>query len=277
MQALAILLYESGDLNHAYKYIKYSLEDAIFCNARLHTFQISKIYPIINETYLEKEYKQKAQLRFYLLLTTVLSFSLIIAIVYVYRQMKKLNKARKELSNINLQLKELNGQLQDYNQKLSEANHIKEEYIGHFLDTCSTYIDKLDNYRKTLNRKASDHKMEELFRMLKSSEMVEKELAELYQNFDNIFLFLFPTFVDDFNALLLPKERFERKQGELLNAEMRIFALIRLGITDSSKIAKFLRYSNNTIYNYRAKIKNKSAIPREDFEKAILKIGSFSK
>jgi hypothetical protein len=277
MQALALLLYESGDLNHAYKYIKCSLEDAVFCNARLRTFEISKIFPIIDEAYQEKTQKQKEQLRFYLILTAVLSFFLIIAVVYVYRQMKKLRKARQELSDINLKLKELNNQLQNSNQELSEANHIKEEYIGHFLDLCSTYIDKLEIYRKTLNRKASDNKIEELFRMLKSTEMVEKELAELYQTFDNIFLYLFPTFVEDFNALLLPEERYVRKQGELLNVEMRICALIRLGITDSSKIARFLRYSSNTIYNYRAKIKNKSAVPRENFEKTIRKIGSYSK
>ncbi|GAB6012711.1 DUF6377 domain-containing protein [Viscerimonas tarda] len=277
MQALALLLYESGDLNHAYKYIKYSLEDATFCNARMRTFEITKIFPIIDDAYQEKTNKQKEQLRFYLLLTAVLSSFLIIAVLYVYKQMKKLSKARKDLSNINLQLKGLNGQLQHYNQKLSEANHIKEEYIGRFLDLCSTYIDKLETYRKSLNRKAADNKLEELFRMLKSTEMVEKELAELYQNFDNTFLYLFPTFIEDFNALLLPEERFVRKQGELLNVEMRIFALIRLGITDSSKIAQFLRYSSNTIYNYRAKIKSKSAIPREDFEKSIMEIGSFSK
>jgi hypothetical protein len=277
MQALALLLYESGDLNHAYKYIKYSLEDAVFCNARLRTFEISKIFPIIDEAYQGKNQRQKEQFRFYLILTTVLSFFLIIAVAYVGQQMKKLRKARKELGNINLQLRELNSQLQNSNKELSEANHIKEEYIGHFLDLCSAYIDKLESYRRILNKMASDNKKDELFRMLKSTEMVEKELAELYQSFDNIFLHLFPTFIEDFNALLLPEERFVRKQGELLNVEMRIFALIRLGITDSSKIAQFLRYSSNTIYNYRAKIKNKSSIPREEFEKTIMEIGSFSK
>jgi hypothetical protein len=277
MQTLAILLYESGDLNHAYKCIKYSMEDAIFCNARLPTSQIAKIYPIINAAYQEKTHKQKEQLTIYLILTTVLSFLLIMAIVYVYKQMKKLSQSLSDLFDVNLQLKDLNGQLQNYNRQLSEANHIKEEYIGHFLNACSTYIDKLDNYRKTLNRKASDNKIDELLRTLKSTEMVEKELAELYENFDSIFLFLFPSFVEDFNALLLPEERFVIKQDELLNVEMRIFALIRLGIADSSKIAKFLRYSSNTIYNYRAKIKNKSAIPREDFENKIMEIVSYRK
>ncbi|MDR0829518.1 MAG: DUF6377 domain-containing protein [Prevotellaceae bacterium] len=277
MQALALLLYESGDLKHAYKYIKYSLEDAVFCNARLRTFEISRIFPIIDDAYQEKTQKQKKQLTFYLVLTAILSFFLIIAVAYVYKQMKKLSKARKELSNINLQLNGLNSQLQNYNKELSEANHIKEEYIGHFLDLCSAYIDKLEDYRKTLHRKAADSKIDELFKMLKSTEMVDKEVTELYQNFDKIFLSLFPTFIEDFNTLMLPEEHFVRKQGELLSVEMRICALIRLGITDSSKIAKFLRYSSNTIYNYRAKIKTKASVPREDFEKTIMKIGSFGK
>jgi hypothetical protein len=283
MQALAILMYETGDLSRAYEYIKCSLEDAIFCNARMRTIEISTIFPIIDTAYQEKTIKQKNQMKRYLLLTAILSFFLILAIGYVYRQMKKLAIARKELHSINLQLNDLNSrllsannQLKETNHRLFETNHLKEEYIGHFLDLCSTYIDKLENYRKMLFKKASASQWESLYSTLKSKDFVDMELKTLYDHFDNIFLHLFPNFTEEFNRLLKEEEHFVLRQGELLNPELRIFALIRLGINDSYKIAAFLHYSASTIYNYRTKVRNKAAVPRDDFENLVMKIGAFS-
>ncbi|MDR1718645.1 MAG: DUF6377 domain-containing protein [Dysgonamonadaceae bacterium] len=273
LQLLALSLYESGDVRRAYRYIDYSLKDAIFCNAYIRTVAISKIYPIIEASFNEGINKQKTQLTFFLIITGLLSFFLILAVVYLYVQIKKVIRTRKEISLVNSQLQELNLQLQTSNNNLLEANLLKEAYIGRFLDVCSNYIDKLDDFRRTLNKKASDHKFDELSKILKSKDIIEKEIAVLYHNFDTTFLHLFPSFIDDFNALLLPKERFVLKSDELMNVEMRIFALIRLGITDSSKIASFLRYSNQTIYNYRSRIKTKALVPREEFEKMIMKIG----
>ena len=117
--------------------------------------------------------------------------------------------------------------------------------------------------------------MEDLFKMTKSTLLIDTELKEFYKNFDSSFLQLFPSFVEEFNELLIPEERFVMKKGELLNTEMRIFALIRLGISDSFKISKFLRYSSQTIYNYRTKVKNKALGSRDDFETNVLKIGSY--
>ena len=284
MQQLAISVYKSGDINHAYEYICSSLEDAIFCNARLRTVEISKIFPIIETSYKEKTIKQKQQLSMYLLLTAILSFFLIIAVFYVYKQMKRLAIARKELHQVNLQLKELNNQLsqknlqlEETNHKLFDSNHIKEEYIGHFLDLCSAYIDKLENYRKMLFKKASASQWESLFTTLKSKDFIERELEELYNYFDNIFLHLYPNFIEEFNQLLMEEERFTLKPGELLNPELRIFALFRLGISDSSKIAAFLHYSSSTIYNYRTKVRNKAAVERDEFEAKVMEIGSVLK
>ncbi len=172
-------------------------------------------------------------------------------------------------------MSEANKQLNEKNAQLSEANLIKEEYIAHFFDLCSAYISKLENYRKALNKKANDRQLEELFRMLKSTTLVENELEELYSNFDTIFINLYPTFVAEFNALLIDEERVTPKPGEVLNTELRIFALIRLGITDSVKIAAFLRYSLSTIYNYRTKARNKAAVSRDEFEKMVMRIGSY--
>lgn len=291
MQALAVTLFEIGNIEEAYDCIKSSMEDAMFCNARLRTYEISQILPIIDSAYQERVRNQKSELQLFLILVSLLSLFLIIAVIYVYRQMKKIARIRKELYQTNLKLNELNEDLQhtvdqlndtnkklsDVNNELSESNEIKETYIGHFLDLCSTYIDKLEKYRNTLNKKAVERKLEELFRMLKSHEMIDQELKELYSLFDNIFLNLYPNFVEEFNSLLVEEERFNLKPDELLNTELRIFALIRLGITDSSRIANFLRYSANTIYNYRTRVRNKAAVPRDKFESYVMKIGVIQK
>jgi uncharacterized protein YoxC len=280
IQNLAMIYYESGDVDKAYICTKSALEDAIFCNVKFRTLQMSELYSIINKAYLDKEAKGKSQLQTYLILISILSLFLIVAVVYVYKQMKKVSRIREELSESGKKLAALNDgisrankQLQESNAQLSESNHIKEEYIAQFFDLCSTYISKLESYRITLNKKAVAKQHDELFKMLKSTTMVDTEVEELYNIFDSIFLNLYPTFVKDFNALLIKEEQVVLKQGELLNTELRIFALIRLGITDSVKIAAFLRYSLSTIYNYRTKARNKAAVSRDEFEIMVSRIG----
>ncbi len=284
MQSLALTYYESGDIDQAYRFTKSAIEDAVFCNVRFRTIEISEFYSIINTTYQAKEAKQKSELKLYLILISILSLFLIVAVIYVYKQMKRVSKIRKELYRTNVKLTDLNegisntnNQLYKVNSELSESNHIKEEYIAHFFDLCSAYITKLEDYRKALNKKAANNQLDELFKMLKSTTMVDNELEELYKKFDNIFLSLYPTFVEDFNSLLITEEQVLPKQGELLNTELRIFALIRLGITDSVKIAGFLRYSLSTIYNYRTKARNKAAVSRDEFENMVMKIGVVQK
>ncbi len=274
-QNLALTCYESGDIDRAYKFIQSAIEDAIYCNVRYRTIESSEFYPIINSTYQEKEKLQKEKLQTYLILISILSLSLIAGLIYIYMQMKRLSVIRKQLYRTNQELKKLNQDLQDSYNNLEEANHVKEEYIARFFDQCSEYIEKLENYRKSLNAKAKNNQLDDLFKMIKSTTLVETELEELYQNFDSIFLNIYPSFIQEFNALLLPEEQIVPKAGELLNTELRIFALIRLGITDSIKIANFLRYSLRTVYNYRTKVRNKAAGSREEFEDVVKKIGAF--
>lgn len=291
MQALAVTLFEEGNIEKAYNCIRASMEDAMFCNARLRTYEVSQILPIIDSAYQEKVRNQQSGLKFFLTLVSLLSLFLIIAVIYVYRQMKKIARIRKELSQTNLKLNDLNRDLQhtvdqlnttnkklsEVNQELYESNEIKETYIGHFLDLCSTYINKLEKFQNRLNNKAVERKLDELFKLLKSHDMIDQELRELYKLFDNIFLHLYPNFVEEFNSLLLEEEQFKLKPNELLNVELRIFALIRLGITDSSRIANFLHYSATTIYNYRTRVRNKAAVPRDQFESLVMKIGVIQK
>ena len=145
------------------------------------------------------------------------------------------------------------------------------------MDQCITYIDKLDLYRKSLYKLISNGKTTELRKVLKSSSIIDDELKAFYNQFDETFLKLFPNFIEDFNKLLLPDEAIIPKNTWSLTTELRIFALIRLGITDSDKIAKFLRYSLTTIYNYKTKVRNKAKGDRNALESEIMKIDRHAK
>ena len=281
LRSLAFLMYENGDIDRAYKYIKRSLEDALFCNARLRTYEISKMLPIINEAYQKQNETNRFQLILFLISANILSMFLLAVLFLLFKQMKKLSKAKQDLSLANSKLSELNTELNTFNEKLNETNYtlteanlLKEIYIGRYMDQCSDYIGKLDEYRRKLNVMATTGKMNDLISAVKSKQFVENELAAFLTNFDKTFLQLFPNFIPEFSALLIDDEAIQLKEGELLNTELRIFALIRLGIKDSAKISTFLRYSVSTIYNYRSQLKNKAAGPREDFEASVMRIGT---
>lgn len=280
LRKLAVLLYQEGDIERAYSYVKICMEDAAACNARLRKLEILEIFPIINDAYQQKTEKQQEQMKWALISISLLSLFLLLAIFYVYKQMKKVAAARREVISANRRLKELNEELHQSNARLKEANrsiaensYLKEEYIGRYMDQCSVYLEKMDNYRRSLGKIAATGNVEELYKNIKSSKFIEGELKDFYANFDNTFLQLFPTFVEDFNALLADGEQISLKPNERMNTELRIFALIRLGITDSVKIAQFLRYSVTTIYNYRTKVRNKAAGDRDRLEQEVMKIG----
>lgn len=280
LRVLAELLYEEGDLERANRYMKKSMADATFYNARLRNIQASRMLPLIDNAYQREKEAQRQKLYVSLWVISALSLFLIAAVAFVIGQMKKLARARREVVEANCELQKLNADLtaanlrqQEMNGSLAEANCVKEEYIGRFLGLCSAYIDKWETYRKMLNKQAGAGKLDELYRQLKSSRFIDEALKDFYREFDNAFLNIYPHFVESFNRLFPPEERVEPKQGERLSTELRIYALIRLGITDSSRIASFLRCSITTIYTYRSKLKNKS-LYRDDFEGAVMKIGS---
>lgn len=280
LRKLAVALYQQGDIDRAYSYLKLCMDDAVFCNARLRILEILQIFPLINDSYQQKAEKQQEQMKWALISISLLSVFLLIAIFYVYKQMKKVAAARHQVIDANKRLKELNNELHRSNEQLKDANHIiaensylKEEYIGRYMDQCSVYLEKMDNYRRSLGKIAATGKVEELYKNIKSSKFIDEELKDFYANFDNTFLQLFPTFVEDFNTLLAEGEQIYPKANERMSTELRIFALIRLGITDSVKIAQFLRYSVTTIYNYRTKVRNKAAGSRDLLEQEVMKIG----
>ena len=271
MLELASSLFQLGEVESAYTCIKSSMEDASFCNAQLRSDEVMRIFPIIEKAYQERIHSKNTKLRLSLWMVGIFAVCLIIAVVLVTRQMKRIGKIRKELYLKNQDLEVLNGDLQCVVAELNESNEVKEAYIGQFFNFCSIYISKLEKYQKMLNKKAKERNPDELYKLLRSTEMIEQELKEFYKLFDDIFLHLFPTFISEFNALLVPEERFMPKPNEM-TPELRIFALIRLGITDSAKIATFLHYSTNTIYNYRTRVRNKAIVAREAFEAMVMKI-----
>lgn len=271
---LAMACYETNDIERAYKYMYRSMEDALFANLNMRTLKVSQIFPIIEKSYNENIQRQKDKLFLLTLCIGLLSLVLIVAVVYTFLQMKKLAKARFTLSETNRQLNELNDDITRTNKTLQETNVLKDTYINQFLNVCSHYIVKLEKYQNTLNKLMMEHRFDDLAKSLKSREMIENELKELYEIFDRVFINLYPTFVDEFNELLLEEDRFKLKNKESLNTELRIFALIRLGITDSARIADFFRCSIRTVYNYRTRMRGKSNVNSDEFEDLVMKIGT---
>ena len=274
LQNLALIYFKEGSDERAFRYAQSAVEDAVFGGAQLRTTQMAEFYSIINATFRDKENAVKHRLQMYLLSISLLLACLILLTAQIVRQMKKLSKIKKRLSETNDKLLEQNKKIIETNNLLTESNVVKERYIIQFFDLHSSYIDKFENYRKALNRLAMNRQMAELSRLLKSTEFARNEIDELYRHFDTVFLGLYPTFVTDFNSLLEKDEQIVLKSGDLLNRELRIYALLRLGITDSAQIASFLRCSITTVYNYRTKARNRAAVSREDFEVMVRKIGN---
>ena len=277
---LADMLAQEGDIERSYRYIRFSWDGTRFYNAPLRNLQSSGVLSMIDHNYQLMTEKQNTRLRDYLLLISGLTFLLIIAIGYVYVQMKHLAMARNNLHVANSHLIDLNARLKKTvqslnksNAQLLDSNKIKEVYIGRFLTLCSFYIDKLESFRNTVIKKAKGGQLSDYLSSNKMQSLKEQDLTDLFRNFDHAFLCLVPNFIEEFNKLLKPEARMVPDKDELLNTELRLFALIRLGVEDSSKIAEFLHYSVNTIYNYRAKVKNASIISRDDFEKRVKEIG----
>ena len=280
LMVLAQELNRKGDLKRAYDYINFSWEISQFYKTRLRSWMNITPLSMINGNYQDIIKQQNRELLIYIACVALLALLLVIALIYIYRQMKALSIAKKGLQEVNERLFSLNEELEEVNRhlrstnlELSESNLIKEAYIARFFKLCSVYVDRLQAYRKLVNKKLQRGQVAELLKMTHlSNDIVTVEVQELYANFDSAFLHLFPNFVESLNALLLPEEQIVLKPDELLNTELRIFALIRLGIKDSSQIAELLHYSVNTIYNYRSRVKTKARVSRDDFEDLVIKI-----
>lgn len=297
LEELANMMYNEGNLDRAYIYIDYCLQCAKIYKNRVRVFRVATLQSEISKAYQERNMRQDKKISTFLIYLSLLSVVLLISLVYIYWQMRRLSHSRQqvremniqlnerveELSAAHLQLKETNekltslyAQIKENNRQLAESNNVKEKYIGNIFAICSAYISKLDDFRRDINRKIKTKKFEAARAQTETPVMTQNELKELYYNFDAIFLSIYPDFVNEFNMLLRPEERIEVKKGELLNTELRIYALVRLGINDSVKIAKFLHCSAQTVYNNRLRTRNKAVVPKEQFAEIVSKLGKMT-
>ena len=287
---LAQILFDQGDVERAYTYLLCSMEDASYCKAGLRSIEASTIFPIIDKQYKQREKAQRERDHLLMYGLVSLSFILIAMVVYLRKQMLKLRQMRQKQSLYNKQLSAANQQMHEANEKLQVAlqevkstneelqntysqlrmtDKVKEEYIARYLNRCRMYLDQLTEFRSATLRLVKNRHFEELANQLKRDLNAKTEQTQFYEDFDAAFLTLFPDFVASFNALLQPEHQLSVKKNGLLNTELRIYALIRLGIHDTTRIAHFLDYSTATVYNYRSKIRKKAICSPEEFESLV--------
>lgn len=266
LRMLATMLYEDGDIKRAYSYLNKALDDANFCKARLKVDALAPLISIVNESYIEAK---KKDLKILYAGFGVLCFLLLLMTVLLF-----VNKSqRRKLEVMKDELTESQSLQEEANRTVKESSNIKNTYITQLMLECISRIERLDKYRKNLNKKAIAGDIQTLKRDLKSNAVVEEEWASFYSVFDKTFLSLFPTFIADFNNFLQPEYRISIKDPYVLTPELRIYALIRLGIDSTDRISILLRYSRSTIYAYRSRTRLKALSPQE-FEEQIKGISS---
>jgi DNA-binding CsgD family transcriptional regulator len=254
---LSNYLYKEGNIEKASEYIRLAMDDANYYGARYRKQQLAGLFPFIESERLSREKAKRTMLFIYSVLITG---SVIVFVAFLYMIKKKNNKLEKAQETI-----------KRANEKLEESNKIKEEYVTYYFNSTAQYIARLENLKKTMEMKLHTKKIDEL-RFTVDSISIKREREELYHSFDKFFLTLFPDFVTVFQSLFKEEDRIHLKEGQLLNTELRIFALMRLGISDADRIATILDYSVGTIYTYKARIRNKAIVPGDDFDKQIMAI-----
>lgn len=275
---LGSLLYKRGDVERAVRYVQLALDDANFYNARLRLIQVGEILPIIQQ---DRYAMMKHQRNITVTAGCIFGLFALLLLwgVLSYRKQNTQLKTTKmllehsnnQLSDSNHQLEEVNRQMATTNRQLQEANKIKNEYIGRSFYTNSEYIKRVEKLYKTVDRKIATRQFEDLRQSIKES-TIKAERMNLYSDFDETFLNIFPDFIEKFNKLFAPEDQKTADTPNTLTPEMRIFALIRLGISDSERISNFLNYSIHTINTYKTRTKNKALVANDDFESKIMEI-----
>ncbi|MGL1886361.1 MAG: DUF6377 domain-containing protein [Reichenbachiella sp.] len=266
LTSLAQLLYHTGDIESAYKYINISMEDAQYYGAIQRMSQVGHILPIISSSKLLNVEGQRKKLIAYSIGLTLLTISTFLFAILMIRQRKKVSKK-------DVIIKRNNDILRTTNEELSETNIIKDEYLGFFFSLNSKYLEQMAAAKKSIESKLLENKHDDIRYLLKKMNL-KKEKADLFTHFDESFVKIFPSFIFQFNELFEEPNKFIPVKGEILNTELRLFALIRIGIKDSDRLASILGYSVNTIYAYKNRIKNQSLISNNEFEKNVMDIQS---
>lgn len=279
---LSEVMFERGDTRLASVFIHKANEDASFYGAQQRKIRVGAILPLIEEQIIDRIERQRSRLATQNVIMTVLLLFVLGLLIVIALQVKKLKGARQiiekahanlkvvnsELTAVNARIKNQNDELNRVNDLLLEANKIKEEYIGFFFTQDADIFEKFREFKSKVENAVEDGKLEKIKYLLGNYDL-KKEKEKLLQNFDEAFIKLFPNFIEEFNSLLRPEEQIKVKKGKILNKELRIFALIRLGITHNEIIAQILGYSVNSIYAYKTKLRNKSWLEKRDFDQEL--------
>ncbi|MBO4535869.1 MAG: hypothetical protein J5702_01555 [Bacteroidales bacterium] len=261
-----------SDVDRSFRYLRIAQEDALFYNAKLRPWQISRSLIEVQDAYSAlQERQRKISVHSSILLALMTAALALLAWFYIGRS-RKLSRMRAELEESNQRLAVANETLAGLNQQISESDRVKEDYIISFLSGLANQIQTVrtnDNYLRNLLKRG---KADQLLKELSASSRAEKARDEFYRTFDATFLAMYPRFVEQFNAMLQEDARIHPPQGQL-STELRIFALIKLGVDDSKQIARMLDYSLSTIYNYKVSVKNAAVVDRDKFEMLVKEIG----
>ena len=274
LRELSIILLERQEYKKAYNYLQQASEDAKLYGSRLRSLQAARLAPLITQAYDTERVRTQNRTYILLAILSVITLLLIGTIAFILSMMRKRRAAIEKINTLNQELERRNAAIEAANNEMKESNRIKDEYIGRFLELSSNYIQRGEDRAKLLNRLARDKKMAELYAELKSSASLNESIRLFYQNFDTAFLNIYPNFIKEVNSLMANGNQFEVDGGQKLTTELRILALIRLGINDNQKIADILRSSITTIYTYRSKIKSR-ALSKDTFEDEIRIIATY--
>ena len=276
LRTLAEILMARGENDIAYRYLYQSITEARFYGSRLRMMQVGRMAPQIMNLYDKERAQTQRNTYIYLGIISFISLILLGIMAYTLVLLRKKKAASRQIEAMNKTLTAHNEQIQAVNSQMKEANRIKDEYIGRFLELSSNLIKQGEERSKQLNRLARDRKLEELYAELKSSQTINSGIRMFHQNFDEAFLNIYPAFINEVNKLLTPDNAFVINEGDSkrLTTELRILALIRLGISDNQDIADILRSSITTIYTYRSKLKSRS-VNKDTFEDDVRKIATY--
>lgn len=274
LRELSIILLERQEYKKAYNYLQQASADAKLYGSRLRSLQAARLAPLITQAYDTERVRTQNRTYILLAILSVITLLLIGTIAFILSMMRKRRAAIEKINTLNQELERRNAAIEAANNEMKESNRIKDEYIGRFLELSSNYIQRGEERAKLLNRLARDKKMAELYAELKSSSSLNESIRLFYQNFDTAFLNIYPNFIKEVNSLMANGNQFEVDGGQKLTTELRILALIRLGINDNQKIADILRSSITTIYTYRSKIKSR-ALSKDTFEDEIRIIATY--
>lgn len=266
LRSLSLMLFDEGDLDRAFNYLNASINDAVFYGTRLRNIQSVQLAPLIIKAYNDDRSAQHRRTQLQLVMSVVVMLVLAVVLAVIAWLMKKRRVANAQIELMNGRLQDTVDELRRVNTLITQNNRIKDEYIVRFLLLCSNMIDRAEHQRKDNLKLARERKTDALLTSLKSTAQDSENVKLFHENFDTAFLNIFPHFVSQVNALLRPDENVVPERG--LSTELRILALMRLGITDNATIAGILRASISTIYTYRSRLKARAVEPHT-FEAAV--------